>query len=215
MVSAMKNPIAKINMLLGGLALAATVGFLTGCPDSDGGESCTNDCNGGVGWECPLPGTPNITYCANEATSQATCSAAGGGVVEKREPCNSGDGGNDAGSSDPVDPTGSIWIDPSSGQTIVDDAFIDDLFDGTLELDDETETFTEQTNGYYTISGISSGSVADALGLEDGDELRSINGIAVDEAGWLDAYDELKTASTITLRLIRSGRAVSIDYDIQ
>ena len=54
------------------------------------------------------------------------------------------------------------------------------------------------------------------LGIRDGDRVESINGfnLANPEKA-LEAYAPLRTASTLSVKLTRQGRPLSIDYRIQ
>ncbi len=60
------------------------------------------------------------------------------------------------------------------------------------------------------------GSVVEKLGLEAGDALRSINGFDFTSPEHiLEAYARLRTASRLSLEVVRGGKATEIDYEIR
>lgn len=66
------------------------------------------------------------------------------------------------------------------------------------------------------VSGIRSGSLIQALGLENGDRLVRINGFELnDHAKLLEAYSKLQRAERLSVEIERGGKATSIDVVIK
>jgi general secretion pathway protein C len=64
--------------------------------------------------------------------------------------------------------------------------------------------------------GIRKSSLFGKLGLQNGDLLRTINGFDMgspDSA--LEAYAKLRSASNLSLAIVRRGTAVTMEYNIQ
>lgn len=126
-------------------------------------------------------------------------------------------GGTSGGSSSPIDPAGNVWVNAASGTTVVDRGFLDDLFDGTLNFDGEATVLTERTDEYYELSGVTAGSLADALGFQNGDVPQTLNGIVLKDASYVQAYFELTDASTtsVSVRVLRPTGVVVLSFEIQ
>ena len=70
----------------------------------------------------------------------------------------------------------------------------------------------DSDGGGMRLKGIRPGSLLNSLGLEDGDQLRSINGFEMsDPMVAIQAYSRLLTADKLDVRIIRGGRPESID----
>jgi general secretion pathway protein C len=66
------------------------------------------------------------------------------------------------------------------------------------------------------VHGIGKGTLLSALGLQNGDQIQSINGFPLtgpEKA--LQAYARLRTANTITVRVKRQGKPMAIDYRVR
>jgi general secretion pathway protein C len=72
-----------------------------------------------------------------------------------------------------------------------------------------------------TVRGISlqrilQGSLLEQLGLQNGDEVQSINGFALTSPEQaLKAYARLRTASSLRVSVVRNGRPVTLEYRIR
>jgi general secretion pathway protein C len=66
------------------------------------------------------------------------------------------------------------------------------------------------------ISGIRQGSLLGALGIENGDQLNSLNGFEMnDPTKMLEAYNKLLHADHVTASVLRGGKPVDIDFSIK
>ena len=66
------------------------------------------------------------------------------------------------------------------------------------------------------VSRVRPGTLLDALGIKNGDELRTINGFELtNPQRALEAYGRLRTADSLSLQVMRGGKPVNIDFKIQ
>jgi general secretion pathway protein C len=76
-----------------------------------------------------------------------------------------------------------------------------------------------QANGKvvgFRLTRIPKGSLLDALGLEKGDQIRSVNGFALSgPTAALQAYARLRTADHISVKGVRKGKPMELEYRIQ
>jgi general secretion pathway protein C len=72
-----------------------------------------------------------------------------------------------------------------------------------------------KTNG-FALSEIEPGSVFDEMGLEEGDILRSVNGQQMTDAGQaMQMMSALRSASQISIQVLRDGHPTTLTYQIQ
>jgi general secretion pathway protein C len=99
----------------------------------------------------------------------------------------------------------------------IDRSVIDQVFANQSELT-KIRVVPEQEQGRTVgvrLYGIKSGSLLDAIGIQNGDRIDSINGLDIatpDTA--LAAYAQLKTANHLAVKINRKGNPAQIDYDI-
>jgi general secretion pathway protein C len=66
------------------------------------------------------------------------------------------------------------------------------------------------------VSRVRPGTLLDALGVKNGDELRTINGFELtNPQRALEAYGRLRTANSLSLQVMREGKPVNIDFKLQ
>jgi hypothetical protein len=163
-------------------------------------------------WICPVGGGNWIEYCGTESFAQANCDQANGGVVYDVPPCSGGDGDGD-GDGEPHEPE--VEYNPATGQYEIDADFFEDVADGTLTLEHETTTLTENGNGYYVFDNIAQGSLADACGLEDDDIALQLNGQSLHDDYVLLTIGELQDETDFTLKVTRNGRPKFLYYTVE
>jgi S1-C subfamily serine protease len=69
--------------------------------------------------------------------------------------------------------------------------------------------------GGLRIDAVRSGSIGSARGIKEGDVIRSVNGIALNDLKDLQALREspqMKSSKTLSLDLERSGRRIQVQY---
>jgi general secretion pathway protein C len=72
-----------------------------------------------------------------------------------------------------------------------------------------------KTNG-FALSEIEPGSVFDEMGLQEGDVLRSVNGQQMTDAGQaMQMMSALRSASQISIQVLRDGHPTTLTYQIQ
>ena len=68
----------------------------------------------------------------------------------------------------------------------------------------------------FKLYAIRAGSLYARIGLENGDQLRSINGLALDSADKaLDLYTKVRDATKLEIQLLRRGKPTTITIDIK
>jgi general secretion pathway protein C len=68
----------------------------------------------------------------------------------------------------------------------------------------------------YRLSAIRRGSLADQLGIKNGDIIHSVNGTPIDSVdAAMRAFDELRSGSSFKLEVTRRGQPVSLDYAVK
>ncbi len=106
----------------------------------------------------------------------------------------------------------------SGSEFAVQRAFIDDVLQGRTQLKPSARGVPVRENGRVVgvrLTGIRSDGLLGMLGIQNGDELRSVNGLEVgtpDKA--LDAYSRLANARRITLEIQRGGATIHLAYTI-
>ena len=64
--------------------------------------------------------------------------------------------------------------------------------------------------------GIRRNSLLGKLGLQNGDLLRTINGFEMSSPDTaLEAYSKLRTSNNLSVAVVRRGRPMNVEYDIQ
>lgn len=71
-------------------------------------------------------------------------------------------------------------------------------------------------DGGLQVSGVRPGSLLDTLGVKNGDQLMTVNGMNIaDPSNALQAYTQLREASKLTVALQRDGKPMEVKVDIQ
>ncbi|MEX1364650.1 MAG: hypothetical protein AB1Z98_16100 [Nannocystaceae bacterium] len=153
-------------------------------------------------------GNPETFLC--HGTSYATEGLPGFGT--------SGSGGADeTTASEPVwEPHKYASYDQVSDEYIVDADFVDalKLDPALLVLDGVSLDYL--TTGGWEFGGVTSGSLMDRLGLQNGDIPQTVNGYDVTTLdGVLAARSALDSATSLTVVVTRSGSTVTLEYSIQ
>ncbi len=107
----------------------------------------------------------------------------------------------------------------SDTQYTIQRALVDRLLQNRSELMSAARIIPHEEGGRTVgvkLYGIRRNSLLGKLGLQNGDMLRTINGYDMtspDSA--LEAYTRLRTASNLSLSIVRRGQTLSMDYTIQ
>lgn len=97
--------------------------------------------------------------------------------------------------------------------------FVDKILQNQAEIMRSARIVPHEENGQVVgvkLYGIRRNSLLGKLGLQNGDLLRTINGFDMaspDSA--LEAYSRLRSANNLSVAVVRRGRPMSLDYDIQ
>ena len=97
--------------------------------------------------------------------------------------------------------------------------FVDKILQNQAEIMRSARIVPHEENGQVVgvkLYGIRRNSLLGKLGLQNGDLLRTINGFDMaspDSA--LEAYSRLRSANNLSVNVVRRGRPMSLDYDIQ
>ncbi len=97
--------------------------------------------------------------------------------------------------------------------------FVDKILQNQGEIMRSARIVPHEENGSVVgvkLYGIRRNSLLGKLGLQNGDLLRTINGFDMaspDSA--LEAYSRLRSANNLSVAVVRRGRPMSLDYDIQ
>lgn len=93
------------------------------------------------------------------------------------------------------------------------------MFDGAADLLGRLGVVPHEENGRVIgvkLYGIRRNSLLSQLGLQNGDLLRTINGLDLSTpARALDAYAQLRNADHLSVALVRRGRPVAMEYRIE
>jgi general secretion pathway protein C len=107
----------------------------------------------------------------------------------------------------------------SATEFLIERSAVDQIISDYARLVRGARTRPVQVNGALTgfrLGRIGPESLFGRLGLANGDEVRSINGFKLTSPEKaLRAYATLRTASRLSLQLVRQGRALTIDYRIR
>jgi general secretion pathway protein C len=107
----------------------------------------------------------------------------------------------------------------SDGEFAVDRSAVDVIMNDYSRLMRGTRVLPVQKGGKVSglrLFGVREGSLLQTLGLRNGDEVQSINGFQLSSPEKaLQAYARLRTASHITVQIVRFGKPTSIDLAIR
>jgi general secretion pathway protein C len=97
-------------------------------------------------------------------------------------------------------------------------SLVDKLLQNQSELIKQARVVPHEENGRVVgvkLYGIRKSSLFGKLGLQNGDMLRTINGFDMSSPdSALEAYTKLRSASNLSLAIVRRGNAVTMDYNI-
>jgi general secretion pathway protein C len=116
------------------------------------------------------------------------------------------------------DPTIAKGIHKTSAtQFEIDRSVVDKMLENQTELM-KVRVVPEQVGGALVgirLFGIKQGSLLAAIGLEDGDRIETLNGLALNSPEQaLEAYARLRVAEHLKVQINRKGAETQIDYDI-
>lgn len=98
-------------------------------------------------------------------------------------------------------------------------SFVDRVLQNQAEIMRSARIVPHEENGQVMgvkLYGIRRNSLLGKLGLQNGDLLRTINGFEMSSPDTaLEAYAKLRTASNLSVAVVRRGRPMTVDYDIQ
>ena len=182
------------------------------------GESCVDHC---------LPGEEAI-WCSHGLQAQSICGPdqstaalscdASGGAWSPATVCS---GGNDEGTSSttgyphtPWDPGLHVHFDEVDGAYVIEQDFFEGLKDDPSPLADDSTVLRQLESGHYQVVEV--GELADALGWQAGDILRSVDSKEIGGlSAFVEAYAELADQRNFTLKLDRDGHGVVLFYRLE
>jgi len=98
-------------------------------------------------------------------------------------------------------------------------SFVDRVLQNQAEIMRSARIVPHEENGQVVgvkLYGIRRNSLLGKLGLQNGDLLRTINGFNMSSPDTaLEAYAKLRTANNLSVAVVRRGRPMTVDYDIQ
>jgi general secretion pathway protein C len=98
-------------------------------------------------------------------------------------------------------------------------SFVDRVLQNQAEIMRSARIVPHEENGQVVgvkLYGIRRNSLLGKLGLQNGDLLRTINGFNMSSPDTaLEAYAKLRTANNLSVAVVRRGRPLTVDYDIQ
>ncbi|HHH12043.1 MAG TPA: general secretion pathway protein GspC [Sorangium sp.] len=101
----------------------------------------------------------------------------------------------------------------------IERSVVDEILDKQAELMRYTRLRPVKSGDKTTglkLSRIRNGTLLHTLGLHNGDEIQTINGFELtNPQKALEAYGRLRTADRLTLTLVRKGKPITIDFNIQ
>lgn len=109
----------------------------------------------------------------------------------------------------------------SSGETkfSVSRAFVDKVLQNQAEIMRSARIVPHEENGQVVgvkLYGIRRNSLLGKLGLQNGDLMRTINGFAMSSPDTaLEAYSKLRSSNNLSVAVVRRGRPLNVEYDIQ
>ena len=178
-------------------------GALCSVDQTDADSDCLAECEGEFGANnCDFHDASEIPCSGNgeEGTGDT-----GGGMCQETTSCTN------------WDPASNVTL--TSGVYHVSNGFWNNLIDDASPLlDCDDARFKLQTGGGWKLDEVSSGDLADELGLEDDDEIEEIDGVAVDDfQDILDAFGELRyeiVGTEIDVKIKRNGRPKTLTYTV-
>ena len=101
----------------------------------------------------------------------------------------------------------------------IDRGVVDKILENQATLMRQARVVPVQENGRVVgvrLSGIKPDALLGVLGMQNGDQLRSINGFEMGSPEKaLEAYARLRTSDHLTIQLSRGGKNVNLDYNIK
>ncbi|MBX3204745.1 MAG: general secretion pathway protein GspC [Labilithrix sp.] len=101
----------------------------------------------------------------------------------------------------------------------IDRGVVDKILENQADLMRQARVVPVQENGRVVgvrLNGIRPDALLGVLGMQNGDQLRTINGFEMGSPEKaLEAYARLRTADKLTIQLNRNGKNVNIDYNIK
>jgi hypothetical protein len=215
--------------LFSAIALSGSLGASCGETPGDFCEPCVR---GKERYSCTYypvltPTTPTTVYACRSSEFDANQWCAGYDPEVSATPSNcdnADDGGLETGEttwgSEPWDPASEVNYNVGTDEYEIDADFIAALVEdgfAPLSLDSARLVYSGVGgySGYYELDNVASGDLADELGLQDGDILKSVNGYELDTVDHqMQAYEALKNETDLELRIRRSSNFVTIAYKI-
>jgi general secretion pathway protein C len=101
----------------------------------------------------------------------------------------------------------------------IDRSVVDKILENQADLMRQARIFPVQENGRVVgvrLLGVRPDALLGVLGMQNGDQLRSINGFELGSPEKaLEAYARLRTADKLTIQLNRGGKNMNLDYNIK
>jgi general secretion pathway protein C len=107
----------------------------------------------------------------------------------------------------------------SEGKYVVQKTFVDKILQNQAQLMSSARIVPHEENGQVVgvkMYGIRRNSLLGKLGMQNGDLLRTINGFEMSSPDTaLEAYARLRSASNLSVAVVRRGQAMNLTYDVQ
>ena len=107
----------------------------------------------------------------------------------------------------------------SDNKYTVQKTFVDKILQNQAQLMSSARIVPHEENGQVIgvkMYGIRRNSLLGKLGMQNGDLLRTINGFEMSSPDTaLEAYSRLRTASNLSVAVVRRGQAMNLQYDVQ
>jgi general secretion pathway protein C len=148
----------------------------------------------------PTPAAPVVGEAVAAAPAPVTGAALGGGAFTESELDSS------------IKSSGETKFSVSRG-------FVDKVLQNQAEIMRSARIVPHEENGQVVgvkLYGIRRNSLLGKLGLQNGDLLRTINGFAMSSPDTaLEAYSKLRSSNNLSVAVVRRGRPMNVEYDIQ
>jgi general secretion pathway protein C len=107
----------------------------------------------------------------------------------------------------------------SEGKYTVQKTFVDKILQNQAQIMSSARIVPHEENGQVVgvkMYGIRRNSLLGKLGMQNGDLLRTINGFEMSSPDTaLEAYARLRSASNLSVAVVRRGQAMNLQYDVQ
>lgn len=211
-MSSRTQKVALLSLLFGGFA------FASGCTDPQ--DVCPSCGPGEDVWACnDVPGSIGAQYfCApGELEAFDFCEQDLGGRLGAKTTCDDqGSGGETGSQANGWDPATHVYYDTGRRRYVIAAAFFQGVLDEPDQLLFDSARVAGKAGGQASLTSVQSGDLAAVLGLQNDDELVSLNDLDVSTwDGMLTAYERLHSETSFRLKVRRGGSIVTLVYSVE